>query len=564
MKISKLTFLAISFGLVLTIVLFFTIQLQVDNSLTKEYIDQKAYLNFVALRLEKFKSSAEQISLTLQKNLNYQKHSKDKIEQLLISHLESGSKEFIYGIGIWFEPYQFDARQKLFGPYAHRDLTNLENTILTYEWNTEKYNYVLQNWYLIGLSAINEPVFIQPYLDNGQIYFSLTRVFLNRSKKIQGIISVDLILPQLKNILGISDLNKETQAYILNNERKIIEHSHADNVEVLNKSLEEFQKEKNIFSKKKIRSELELKELGWIIGIEKSNTAVYSSINKLKKISYLIILSIWFIIILIILKLNKYEKNKIELETTLNENKMRMLISSKLASLGEMSSAISHEINNPLTIIIAKVELLKKINFETTQNQQKLAKDLETILKMSYRIAHIVKGLKIYARDATHDPFEPIDIQEIIENTISFCQELINIKNIKLITDIPEAILFDGRESEISQVLLNLLNNSIDAILELEDKWIKIEVLSINETYFKIIFTDSGKGIPNELVDKIMQPFFTTKEVGKGTGLGLSISSSLILGHKGSLNYVKDAPNTQFEIILPFIQKNSPSTSNFN
>lgn len=98
---------------------------------------------------------------------------------------------------------------------------------------------------------------------------------------------------------------------------------------------------------------------------------------------------------------------------------------------------------------------------------------------------------------------------------------------------------------QISQVLVNVIGNAIDAIAGLSEKWIRVEVYDKNDKVFFTI-TDSGKGIPLEIQEKIMHPFFTTKGVNIGTGLGLSISKSIIEEHGGFLNYNVSSPNTQF------------------
>ena len=106
---------------------------------------------------------------------------------------------------------------------------------------------------------------------------------------------------------------------------------------------------------------------------------------------------------------------------------------------------------------------------------------------------------------------------------------------------------------QVEQVILNLLNNAIDAIELNETKWVKIDFLK-KETSIIISVTDSGKGIPDDIVEKIMQPFYSTKETGKGTGLGLSISKGIIENHKGTLTYDGSIGNTRFLIELPLKQ----------
>jgi C4-dicarboxylate-specific signal transduction histidine kinase len=131
--------------------------------------------------------------------------------------------------------------------------------------------------------------------------------------------------------------------------------------------------------------------------------------------------------------------------------------------------------------------------------------------------------------------------------------EKFNFQKIKLeLSPIPE-VLVDCRSAQIEQVILNLLNNSADALTTLTDKWIRVDCLNLGE-FVQIVVTDSGRGIAPPVVQKMMQPFFTTKEVGKGTGLGLSISVGIMEDHHGRLQYDASSPHTRFVMELPVKQ----------
>jgi C4-dicarboxylate-specific signal transduction histidine kinase len=106
------------------------------------------------------------------------------------------------------------------------------------------------------------------------------------------------------------------------------------------------------------------------------------------------------------------------------------------------------------------------------------------------------------------------------------------------------------RESQISQVLLNLLSNAHDAVQGTEKAWIALSVKELGE-HFEISVTDSGHGIPESIAQKVMKPFFTTKPLGKGTGLGLSISSNIMIDHHGELRVDTTSANTRFVMTLP-------------
>lgn len=116
--------------------------------------------------------------------------------------------------------------------------------------------------------------------------------------------------------------------------------------------------------------------------------------------------------------------------------------------------------------------------------------------------------------------------------------------------DIGADIITLCRPTEIAQVLLNLLNNAHDAIQDLPDKWITIEY-KVRDGEVDIVVTDSGRGIPRSLQDRLFQPFFTTKPSGTGTGLGLSISSQIVKSHGGSIRLDTECENTRFIVSLP-------------
>lgn len=231
------------------------------------------------------------------------------------------------------------------------------------------------------------------------------------------------------------------------------------------------------------------------------------------------------------------------------EAELKMFFTSKMASLGEMAGGIAHEINNPLAIISGKAEQIKKYLSSPEMDREKLIQAVEKIEDTSFRISKIIKGLRSFSRTGELDPSKETTVEELIEETLDLCRERMRSENIELIMDLQKDLKILGRPTQIQQVLINLLNNSLDAIKTKDERWIKISSEQHpNQTIITI--TDSGKGIPDSLRDKIMNPFFTTKEVGKGTGLGLSISKRIMEAHNGKLVYNNTNPNTSFSLIF--------------
>jgi len=235
---------------------------------------------------------------------------------------------------------------------------------------------------------------------------------------------------------------------------------------------------------------------------------------------------------------------------------MKLLQASKMASLGEMAAGIAHEINNPLAIIQGKVYLLEKM-CEKSEGQlipsDRCHAHLKAISQTVDRIAKVVRGLRTFSRSADLDPMEEFELKAMLDETIELCSARFRGRGVEIrLSDFPE-IRVRGRPSQISQVFLNLLNNAYDAIQNRSEKWVEIAVSDrgIESGRIKITVTDSGLGIPMEISEKLMQPFFTTKDVGKGTGLGLSISKGIIEDHGGQLYLNSRASHTQFIVELP-------------
>ncbi len=239
-------------------------------------------------------------------------------------------------------------------------------------------------------------------------------------------------------------------------------------------------------------------------------------------------------------------------ESALNSQREKLMAAAKMSSLGEMAGGIAHEINNPLAIIIGKTAQLKRKMRDEGDNLKNYDAEIGVIEATSKRISAIIKGLSAFSRNAENDQMQKILVPQLIQDTLELSKERFRFHSIDLKFNLESSdqTYVNGRASQLLQVLINLLNNAYDAVEHLPEKWVRIVVSTDNEKCI-ISVTDSGPGISPNILEKIMTPFFTTKDVGKGTGLGLSISKGIIEEHHGKLYYDTTSTHTRFIIELP-------------
>jgi C4-dicarboxylate-specific signal transduction histidine kinase len=231
----------------------------------------------------------------------------------------------------------------------------------------------------------------------------------------------------------------------------------------------------------------------------------------------------------------------------------QIMNSAKMAALGEMAGGVAHEINTPLAVIGLLAQQLREVVVAGSVDGAALASRLTMIERTSLRIAKVVRSLLTFSREADADSPAPASVQSLIDDTLELCRERFINHGVDLIVDdIPANLTITCRAPEISQVLLNLLNNAFDAVVDVSPRWVRMTVRALAGAGVEIAVTDSGAGIPDGVRPRIFQPFFTTKAVGKGVGLGLSISGALVEGHGGSLTIDPSSKHTRFVVHLPY------------
>ncbi len=234
------------------------------------------------------------------------------------------------------------------------------------------------------------------------------------------------------------------------------------------------------------------------------------------------------------------------------QTQLQLLHSEKMASLGEMAGGMAHEINTPLGAITLSASQLKELLPKECENKEIIDEIVQDVLDSAERISRIIRGLKNFSRDSTKDgEFVFSDITTILKESLALCDIRLKSSGVALeLTECPRGLDIQCNPSQMGQVIVNLVNNARDAVADLGEKWIKVFLKSDGEDV-ELRITDSGKGIPKPVRDKLFQPFFTTKKIGSGTGLGLSIIHGIVKKHGGKIWVDENCPNTSFVVRIP-------------
>ncbi|WP_420546903.1 sensor histidine kinase [Curvivirga sp.] len=224
---------------------------------------------------------------------------------------------------------------------------------------------------------------------------------------------------------------------------------------------------------------------------------------------------------------NKVEERTADLKRSneeLRQTQSELIQAGKMAALGQMSTALSHEFNQPLTAIRTYAENANA--FMDRGMDDKASENMRRILILTERMAKLSKRLSAFARKP-NDNVAVIRLRDAVDEALELLQARIERSGVELSVSVDQKLCFLGGQVRLQHVLMNLIVNAMDEIAERDKKWIKIDAARVKD---KVIVTvqDSGAGVPEEIKDKIFDPFFTTKEVGKGVGLGLSISYNIV------------------------------------
>ncbi|MBD3297091.1 MAG: two-component sensor histidine kinase, partial [candidate division Zixibacteria bacterium] len=274
-----------------------------------------------------------------------------------------------------------------------------------------------------------------------------------------------------------------------------------------------------------------LKNGEWLLGYQQYASDAFSPLQQARRLALAIFcVGVLGIVIAGVTLSNRMARRIREADQEKEDMTEQVIESGKLASLGELAAGIAHEINNPVAIMVEEAgwmeDLLEDGAFDGDSQLPEFRRSLQQIRTQGKRCKEITHKLLSFARKT--DPTQTkMQLNDLVQEVVELCRQRARFDNVTIVTDLagdlPE---IDGAPSALQQVLLNLINNSLDAM---ESKGGEVEVTTHREGSRVVLkVADQGPGIPEALVNRIFDPFFTTKPVGAGTGLGLSICYGIV------------------------------------
>ena len=255
----------------------------------------------------------------------------------------------------------------------------------------------------------------------------------------------------------------------------------------------------------------------------------------------------------------------------LTDTQAQLIQSAKLASIGEISAGIAHELSQPLFVIRVNTQMMRRDFENNSLTADDMQRPLELIELAANKMTNIANHLKSFSRKSDL-PFVTLNVNKVIEDALLMMNQRLRLKEIKIHKELaPDSVSkIQGDANQLGQVILNLITNAMDAI---ETKRIHVtqnnqcdkasapssdrieimtHVIGQEKNIIEIMTKDCGSGIPEQYHDKVFDAFFTTKDPDKGTGLGLSISNKIIKDHRGTIEVAETSPaGTTFRITLP-------------
>lgn len=257
------------------------------------------------------------------------------------------------------------------------------------------------------------------------------------------------------------------------------------------------------------------------------------------------------------IKTSDVQAKSLELEkalASLKNAEADLIQSAKLASLGTLAAGIAHEINNSLNYVNGSIKPLQKMLSKDVLGEEEKKKSITLLGLMKEGLDltfAIISNLKEYARSNSNE-LEPVSLGKAVDSVLLLLKSKLS-RGISVTTDIPDNLYITARKVSVSQILMNLVSNAIDALLtsDVTTKEIRISAAKVGDHEIEVRVRDSGPGIPLKIRDRIFDPFFTTKKVGQGTGLGLHIVRNEVNSNNAKISFMsEEGKYTEFRLVF--------------
>jgi len=317
--------------------------------------------------------------------------------------------------------------------------------------------------------------------------------------------------------------------------------------------------EKIHVAKRQIIATSWLRDPRWKLVVKQEYDEAYDEVNYANYATLIFLHLSALAILLVSILTTRHLVRVIKRRDTEAETLGRQLMEAgKMASLGELSAGVAHEINNPLAIILTERQILLDLADQTQHLDPEFKKELKDSLNQMdaqiNRCKRITHNLLRFSR-RTRSVIEKVDLNAFLEEVVELMEREAQSTGVKFLSDLDKTlkpVLSDP--SQLQQVFLNLITNAIDAHDGKPYGTIRITTRADDEhQQVRIVFADTGSGIPKEILHRIFDPFFTTKAVGKGTGLGLSICYTIMQRLGGSISVKSElGEGTEFSLTIPY------------
>ena len=241
-----------------------------------------------------------------------------------------------------------------------------------------------------------------------------------------------------------------------------------------------------------------------------------------------------------------------QMKDEISKQNTQLLQTERRAAVGEMTASITHQLNNPLAIIRGGTELISKLLKAEQIDKEKIQLLNTRISATAARMNKTIRSLLNFSRGEEKEKAIHT-VRETLDEALVLCEDLAKSAGVELLVgDFSSKYKINGSMIQLAQVFLNLINNAIYEVKNTTESWVRVSVKEVDQ-HIVISVVDSGAGISEEMAEKILDPFYSTKPEGEGTGLGLSLANKIVREHGGILQIDTTAKNTTFLVILPLV-----------